>query len=430
MAGRAAAALERLVARGMRPGIPHVRALLDSLGAPDRRYPILLVGGTNGKGSVSAMAAAGLAEAGLTVGLFTSPHLVDVRERFVVDGAAVSDAELDAAWARVAPAVDTSGATYYEATTALALVLFADRGIDAAVLEVGMGGRLDAVNATDPVVSAVVLVALDHVEHLGRTVEAIAVEKAAIARRRRPLVTGATGPALETIRAEARRHGARLTEVSAPRRAWRIRLRGRHQERNAEVALAAARAFLFETGRPVVEAALVRGIEAASWPGRFEVLDRPGGPVVLDGAHNLDGAAALAAALASEFPGVRWTAVFNVRGPRDPAGIAAPLAPAVDRWIVPRLSDPQGCAPDAVAGALHAAGAAAETAADVPAALRAAAPPAVVFGSLYLVGEAMATLGACPTGSLWPRRSRSPGSSSSPPSSSPSSTPGGATSPA
>lgn len=415
----AAAAIERLAARGWRLGTAYVRSLLDSLGAPDRAYPLLLVAGTNGKGSVAAMAAGALGAAGLKVGLYTSPHLVDVRERIVVDGEAITPEALEDLWGRCGQRLVAAGATYFEATTALSLLAFAEAGVEAAVLEVGMGGRLDATNATDPLVSVVVGVALEHTEVLGPTVEAIAREKAAVARPGRPLVTSAEGAALAVIQAEAARIGARLVEVGPPARPRRLRLGGAHQQRNAETAAVAGRLLIEALGRTVPEGVLEEGLANVRWPGRLETVDRPGGSVVVDCAHNPDGAEALAAAIRDGAAGpLPAAAVFNVRAPRDPAAVAAPLLPIVERWIVPRLADAKGLPPEAVSAGLRAAGADAATApppGGVPEALevvRGAA--AIAFGSVYLAGEALATLGAWPSGLLWRRASRSPASSSSP----------------
>jgi dihydrofolate synthase/folylpolyglutamate synthase len=381
----------------MRFGLERVERALDALEHPERRQPVLHVGGTNGKGSTCAMAAAALAEAGLSVGLYTSPHLVRFNERIAVDGEPIDDAALAAAVEEVrrrCPWHEGGGEgdrlTYFEFATLAGLVHFARARVDVAVVEVGLGGRFDATNAIRPAVTAIARIGLDHTQLLGDTVEQIAFEKAGIFKAGVPAVVHAHQPpgALETLRAEAARRGAPLAVAPA---SWDgpVALRGPHQRGNAGLAAAALRAFA-AAGVPVGEEAIARGIARARWPGRLEEV----GGVLLDGAHNPDGAAALAAALPALHPGRPVELVFGVLSDKDHAGMLRALAPAARRLHLVAPATPRARPPAELVDDVRAAGGTADLHADLPSALacarRAAADGAVVCvaGSLYLVGEA------------------------------------------
>ncbi|HET9552150.1 MAG TPA: Mur ligase family protein, partial [Anaeromyxobacteraceae bacterium] len=326
--------LEGLSPLSMRFGLERVERAVEALGHPERAAPVLHVAGTNGKGSTCAMAAAALRAAGLRVGLYTSPHLEAFNERIQVDGRPIADADLaDAAEAvRRACPWHEAGApeerlTYFEFATLAAFVHLARARVDAAVVEVGLGGRLDATNVVAPAVTAVARIGLDHTQLLGDTVEAVAREKAGIFKRGVPAVVHAHQPAgvIEVLAAEAARAGAPLQVAPA---AWDgpVALPGPHQLGNAGLAAAALRA-LRGAGLPVGEEAVAAGIAGASWPGRLEAI----GGVLLDGAHNPDGAAALAAALAALHPGRPAELVFGVLGDKDHRGMLAALAPVARR---------------------------------------------------------------------------------------------------
>jgi dihydrofolate synthase/folylpolyglutamate synthase len=385
----------------MRFGLERMERALDALGHPERRFPVLQVGGTNGKGSTCAMAASALAEAGHGVGLYTSPHLVRFNERIAVRGEPIDDAALEAAVAevrRACPWHDAAGEgerlTYFEFATLAGLVHFARAGVDVAVVEVGLGGRFDATTAIRPAVTAVARIGLDHTQLLGDTVEQIAFEKAGIFKRGVPAVVHAHQPpgALETLRAEAARRGAPLTV--APE-SWdgSIALRGPHQRGNAALAAAALRA-LRDAGVPVGDDAIARGIAGARWPGRLEEI----GGVLLDGAHNPDGAAALTAALQVLHPGRPVELVFGVLSDKDHGGMLRALAPAARRLHLVAPATPRARPAAALLEDARALGADADVHADLADALgcarRAAADGALVCvaGSLYLVGEARALL--------------------------------------
>jgi dihydrofolate synthase/folylpolyglutamate synthase len=393
--------LSTLEPLGMRFGLERVERALAALGHPERAYPILQVGGTNGKGSSCAMAAAALRAAGHRTGLYVSPHLVRFHERIQVDGLPIGEGaleELTAEVRRACPWHEAGGPedrlTYFEFATLLGFLHFARARVDVAVVEVGLGGRLDATSAATPRVAAVARIGLDHVQLLGDTVEAIAREKAGIFKRGVPAVVHAAQPpgALEALREEAARRGAPFHVAAA---AWDgpIGLAGPHQRGNAAFAAEALRR-LDAAGVRVPREAIAEGIVGARWPGRLETLDG----VLLDGAHNPDGARALAEALASLHPGRPVELVFGVLADKDHLGMISALGPVVRRFHLvappsPRARPPaeyreevERFAPAVIHDSVEAA---------LAAARRAAADGALVCvaGSLYLIGAARPLLG-------------------------------------
>jgi dihydrofolate synthase/folylpolyglutamate synthase len=395
--------LDALQPLAMRFGLERMERALDGLGHPERCYPVLHVGGTNGKGSTCAMAAAALAAAGHRVGLYTSPHLQAFNERIQVAGAPIDDGDLARAidevraacpWHEAGPGGERL--TYFEFATLAALVHFARARVSVAVLEVGLGGRFDATNAVLPRVAAVARIGLDHTQLLGDTVEAIAREKAGIFKPGVPAVAHAVQPpgALEVLRAEAARRGAPF-QVAPASYAGPLALRGPHQQGNAGLAAAALR-LLAGAGVPVPEEAIARGLAAARWPGRLEEV----AGVLLDGAHNPDGAAALAAALPALHPGRPVELVLGVLADKDAAGIVDALRPAVRRMHVVAPASPRALGAEALRDLARARGAEADAHAGLADALACARRAAgagglvCVAGSLYLVGEARAALGA------------------------------------
>ncbi|HET7753027.1 MAG TPA: folylpolyglutamate synthase/dihydrofolate synthase family protein [Anaeromyxobacteraceae bacterium] len=395
--------LASLQPHSIRLGLERMQRALDSLGHPERGLRVLHVAGTNGKGSTCAMAATALASAGHAVGLYTSPHLVRFNERIVARGAEISDEELARLIGdirRACPWHEVAGPerlTYFEFATLLALLRFAEARVDAAVLEVGLGGRWDATNVITPLACAVSRIGLDHVETLGPTLDAIAREKAGIFKQGVPAVTLASQPpeALAALREEASARGAPLEAVAAVYDGP-IALRGPHQRENAALA-AAALALLDRAGLAVPPEAARRGIATASWPGRMEEI----AGVFLDGAHNPDGARALAAAL-QELPGGSASEiVLGVLGDKDVAGILDALAPVARSLHVvtppsPRARPAADTAAIAVARGLNAhAHASLEEAVDCARRAGAArSAPVCIAGSLYLVGAARAALDA------------------------------------
>lgn len=422
---------------GIRLGLGRVRALLRALDDPQRSVRGALVAGTNGKGSVIALAGSALRAAGHRIGETPKPHLVSYRERVVVDGRPIAPEAFAALVGELIPIADRvarrhGDPTEFELLTALLFRHFADAGVGVALVEVGLGGRLDATHAWDGGVAVVTNVDLDHMDRLGPTRVHIAREKAAIIERGNLAVTAAEGDALGVIRRRARRLGVPLREVTPPPLlGWdrdgidvdlpglgptRVGLRGRHQAVNAAVADALLDA-LGEAGiAEVPAAARRRGFAAARWPGRLELVEarRAGGEpvdVLLDGAHNAAGAAALARALDDLRPHLRGgdeaapppvTLVWASMADKDLDGMLAALGAARAlvgaRVLCTRVADARAADPATLAAAwdracptatvtVHAdAGQALE------AAIAAAPGPVVVAGSLYLVGLARGRL--------------------------------------
>jgi dihydrofolate synthase/folylpolyglutamate synthase len=392
--------LDSLRPLAMRFGLERMERALDALGRPERDLAVLHVAGTNGKGSTCAMAAEALRLAGHRVGLYTSPHLVDFRERIQVQGRPISEDVLAARIAEVRRACpwherdDDDRLTYFEFATLLGLLHLARERVDAAVVEVGLGGRFDATNAVTPRVTAVSRIGLDHMQFLGDRVDAIAREKAGIFKPGVPAVVAHAQPpaALAALLDEASRRGSPFHVAAA---AWPgpVGLRGAHQAGNAALAAAALR-LLDATGVRVGEPEIAEGIATARWPGRLEEV----GGVLLDGAHNPDGAAALAAALRALHPGRPVELVFGVLADKDHEGMLAELAPAVRRIHLVAPHSPRARAPRSCAAAAERHGALVEEHDSFPAALARARALAedgalvCVAGSLYLVGEARQAL--------------------------------------
>jgi dihydrofolate synthase / folylpolyglutamate synthase len=321
-------------------GLATSRVLLADVGNPHELIPLVHVGGTNGKGSVCTLIAAALREAGWRVGLYTSPHLVSFRERITVDGEPITE-EAVAMWTScLEPLIRKRAATFFEATTAIALADFAARGAEIGVVEVGLGGRLDSTNVIRPVVSAVTKIELDHMKYLGDTLERIAVEKAGIAKPGAPFVIGETRPDLvDTLRREARCFINRLDRCAAadirvvpPEYEWTgsLRLLGAHQRRNAGVAHGVLMA-LPDRYRPE-PAQIAAGFATACLPGR---LDRRG-RWLFDVAHNPDGMRALVAAIREMNPPRPLHALVSILGDKAWAEMLVLLDGVIDRGILTR----------------------------------------------------------------------------------------------
>lgn len=314
-------------------GLDATRALLTALGDPQDLYPTIHVAGTNGKGSVSTLVAEALRAAGLRVGLYTSPHLVSFRERIQVDGIPISEAAV-AAWTwQLEPAIAASDATFFEATTAIAFAHFAAREVDVAVIEVGLGGRLDSTNVITPLVSAVTHIALDHQKYLGDTVEEIAAEKAGIAKPGVPFVVGEANTDLAGVLVRAARiavdgrGSGQLVPVVVPAEAMWIGplgLVGDHQRRNAAVAEAvlAQLPIGIRPSRDATASAFAR----ARVPGRFDCR----GKWLFDVAHNPDSMAALVAALVDARPPRPIHALVSILGDKDWPEMLVTLDEAID----------------------------------------------------------------------------------------------------
>jgi dihydrofolate synthase/folylpolyglutamate synthase len=383
---------------GLVLGLDRIDAVLDRLGRPERRIgAVVHVGGTNGKGSTAAFIASMLGAAGLRVGVYSSPHLATLRERVMLAGAMVSEDALVAAADEVA-AAGGDQLTFFEQITAMALVAMAGASLDASVLEVGLGGRLDATNAVAAPIAVVTGVALDHQDMLGPTLEAIAGEKAGIFKAGQGVVIGASGEpaAVPLLRAAAAAAGAAavtvVDEAAIAAVPAALGLAGVHQRANAAAALAAIDALGAAGLVRIPDEARARGLAAARHPGRLEtVAEAP--RVILDGAHNPHGARALAAAVAA-MPERPRVLVLAVSADKDVAGLVDALAGSVDAVVATRYQQPRSLDPAALAALVAARGVAVEAADDVVAAIaRARARTGgggvvVVAGSLFAVGEA------------------------------------------
>ncbi|GAB4260538.1 MAG: folylpolyglutamate synthase/dihydrofolate synthase family protein [Deferrisomatales bacterium] len=350
-------AIDGLDKFGIVLGLERTSACLEALGAPHRRYPTVHVGGTNGKGSTSALLAAAFSAAGYRTGLYTSPPLEFFGERIQVDGRPLPEDEvpalLEAVLAVERARPGAQGLTQFEVITAMAFLHFARAGVDVAVVEVGLGGRLDATNVIAPEVAVITNVGLEHADHLGPTVARVAREKGGIVKPGAPLVTCAEGEALEVLREVAEGVGAPVYEWGRDFTAVReasggVRFRGRrwdlpglglallgdHQRFNLGAALAALE-VLEEKGWRLPEAAVRRGVAHARWPGRLEVLGT-GPRVVLDGAHNPHASRVLARALRDDLAYDRLRLVLGILGDKDARSIVADLAPLAHEVVVTR----------------------------------------------------------------------------------------------
>lgn len=424
-------AIERLFALeqfGIKLGLEPMRVLLAALGDPQRRWPSLHIAGTNGKGSVSAMAERALRDAGLRTGRYTSPHLARVEERVALDGVDVTTRRLAEAVATVFAGVDrllASGGlphtpTFFEVSTAAAFVIFADAAVDVGIVEVGLGGRYDATNVLAPVAGAITTIAFDHERHLGTTLGAIAREKAGIATRGVPLVVGDVPPeAREVIEATALEAGAPVihaadgTTIDAgldrghvrfsattPAGAYgpvRLALAGAHQAGNALVTIRLLETFAARTDGAVGRHAVEAGLSRVVWPARLEWLQRGPTRVLIDAAHNPAGAAALASYLAmTATPPL--VLVTSVMADKDVGGIVGPLLPYVRHVVATEAETPRASRAAALAAAvtrLSGGGLPVESDArpdDAVARALALGGPVLLAGSIYLVGPMRASL--------------------------------------
>jgi dihydrofolate synthase/folylpolyglutamate synthase len=414
------AALQARGRFGVRLGLARTRALLATLGSPEAGIRGVLIGGTNGKGSTQAIVASILRAAGLRVGQTPKPHLVSYRERIVVDGRAIAASDLDDVLTQVLAAAERierrhGPPTEFEVLTSAAFLWLARARVDIAVIEVGMGGRLDATNAWDGGVAAITNVALDHTEYLGPTIPAIAREKAAIIKRGDLAVTGADGEALAVIRRRAVRVAAPLDTVTPlpidhvgrdgsvvvhpSLGRLRLGLLGAHQAANAAVALGVVGSLERAGIARVTPEAVRTGLADARWPGRLELLEVDGIDVLLDGAHNAAGAHALADALGLLRPHLasgRPTLVLGILGDKDVAGMVDALRSSPGLHDARVLATPVPDAPRTLDAATLAttwgpaavATASADEALDLGLAAAAVeGGPLVVAGSLYLVGH-------------------------------------------
>src|SRR2546425_11234374 len=419
--------LYRLERFGIKLGLDNIRQLLSLLGDPQRGLKVLHVTGTNGKGSVCVYAASVLQAAGYRVGLYTSPHLVRFNERIRVDGVSIADDDVLRLWSGMQPAIQAMTATraidhptFFEVTTAMALEYFRENKVDVAVIEVGMGGRMDATNVVDGLVSIITRVDLEHTEHLGKTVERIAREKAGIIKPSSRVVT-VNQEALPIIEARCRELHVPLCvvgrDVHTERTAGdfhgqtvRVRgsfgsvdvhtpLLGSFQVENLGIAVAALEE-LRAAGFTVPDEAIRSGIASVRWPARLEIV-RESPLVVVDGAHNRPAAIALAASMRETFPGRKAILVTGILNDKDLPGMAAALGPIASRVFACRPKTHRAYEAEEVAAAFrpfaesHVIPSVREA---IDAALRAARVDDIVLitGSIYTAGEALDHLGVRP----------------------------------
>ncbi len=404
--------------------LAHMRTLLDALSSPQRRFRSVLIAGTNGKGSTAATLASILSAAGHRTGLYTSPHLVRINERIRINGEQIADAEFAALHEEVHAAAQHLVAggelpwqpSFFEVLTAMAFLHFARKGVDLAVLEVGMGGRLDATNVVEPAISIITDIALDHQKFLGNTITEIAGEKAGIIRPRGVVVTLPQHPEANDVigrtimERDARAVNAadyvpdftpgangpgnyQLTVMGSPITVASP-LSGRHQWRNLALAIAAA-AELDRAGIRVRPQDIEHGIRETRWPGRLQAVRQDGRDYLFDVAHNPAGAWALRAALSERYSERPLMFVFGVMRDKAVAEIARILFPLAARVIATPAENPRSAEPEEIRAAATETGADVICAANLSAALdhaRSATEPhgvIVVTGSIYVVGEAM-----------------------------------------
>lgn len=371
--------LDQLQGSGIRPGLDRMRALLRALNNPQKRYASIIVAGTNGKGSTSAMLASILIASGKKTAHYTSPHLVDLRERWTIDNAPIDAELLDACIVEMRDAGERIGITptYFEALTLIAFVAFAKAHVDIAVLEVGMGGRLDATNVVKPIAAVITPIGMDHMEYLGNTLRRIAKEKAGVIHRGAVVLTSNDDPiALDVIRKRAEKFGNRFIYVTDEHA---TPLHGDFQKRNAALAVRTAR----ELG--IDEEAIERGVNATRWRGRLEHIRVQGKDIWIDGGHNPHAIRETAPFFEQHVPRPR-TLVFGMMSDKDVRSVTDRLFPLFDRIITTEPYPPRSVKADAFGNTTPIA--------DPEEAFRAAMegrePSIVITGSLYLAGAAIA----------------------------------------
>ena len=380
--------------------LERMRRLLCALGNPERAFLSLHIAGTKGKGSTAHLTEAILREAGYRTGLYTSPHLVDMRERIRLDGKPIREADFTRVLARMEPELRRLRPTYFETMTAAAFVFFADRRVDYAVVEVGLGGRLDATNVITPAACAITTIDYDHMDKLGNTLEAIAGEKAGILKPGVPAVSSPQAPAarrvleargaIEFPRFRVLSSGGDVLKFTAEGRRYEMPVLGEHQAANAATALA----LVARSGARVSPQDARRALRTIRLPGRVERVGRRP-TVIVDAAHNPVSARALAAALAA-VPRRRLVLVFGASADKDYRAMLRTLLPSADLAILTKAAHPRAAAPsDLMAAAKGRPAVAAGSVARALALARKAAGPEdaiVVTGSFYVAGEALALL--------------------------------------
>jgi len=387
-------------------GLENSFKLAELCGNPQNQLRFIHVAGTNGKGSTCAMLESVYRAAGLRVGLFTSPHLVSFRERIQINRKLISETDVVRHARELQPLLNQFPAdhhpTFFEAVTMMALRYFAEQKCELVIWETGLGGRLDATNIVTPLASVITNIGIEHSEWLGDTVEKIAGEKAGIIKPKVPAVTtAASGHGLEVITAVAHERGSPLTIIGAadanqpPLNTMNLPLHGPHQRLNAALALATVRTLSAQI--PISDEAVRRGLETVNWPGRMHRIQTASGQtILLDGAHNADGAEALRIALQNEFPNAKPAMIFGVFRDKDSTSMCHSLAPLAGRILLTPVHSERTEDPARLVAACRESNpnAAIEVCGSLGDALKkiSGSPFIVIAGSLYLVGEAMELL--------------------------------------
>ncbi len=382
---------------GIKLGLENTERLLAALDLPAPNERIIHVAGTNGKGSVCALLDSVCRAAGYRTALFTSPHLVTFRERIQVNGEMISEEAVTAGLTKMRELIAAwdPHPTFFEITTALALDHFREREAEIVILETGMGGRLDATNAVQPVVSVITPIDFDHQKWLGATLPEIAREKAGIIKPGVPVVSALQPPEAEAvIRARAAEVGAPLDFVRQPFQRLPVALGGTHQKQNAGLALSA----LHTAKIAVPEEAIARGLASVVWPARFQRWDER---TIIDGAHNPAGARILAQTWRENFGNQQATVILAVLEEKDVTGICRALAPIARRWLLPAIRSARALSPEALRLTIQ------EQIPEAPAAMlnsfaeawqeaQQDSAPILITGSLHFAGEALAFLSGQP----------------------------------
>ena len=378
---------------GIKLGLENIQRLLRELDVPAGGQRVVHVAGTNGKGSVCAMIDAVCRAQGYRTGLFTSPHLVTYRERIQVDGEMIAEEKIAEGLTTIRKLISNwePHPTFFEITTALGLIHFKECGCEVIALETGLGGRLDATNAVEPVVSVITPIGYDHQSWLGSSLEEIAGEKAGIIKAHIPVVSAAQEPAAEKVlRARAAECETPVQIVSGPYTTIPLALSGAHQKQNASLAIAALRFG----GIAVRKEAVVQGLATVRWPARFQHWDER---TIIDGAHNPSGASVLAETWREQFGDERATIILAVLSDKDLRGICEALAPISDYAVLPRIRSQRATDPTTLAKIFSTITpplqySITSSIADAFELARARPNPILLTGSLHFAGEALAHL--------------------------------------
>ncbi len=388
--------LESLQASGIRPGLGRIRAILRSLRNPHRAYPSIIVAGTNGKGSTSATLNAILLASGYRSGMYTSPHLVDIRERWMIDGKPIDDTLLEESAAILRAAAGRIGIlpTYFEALTIVAFIAFERARCEVAVLEVGMGGRLDATNVVRPIAALITPVGIDHTEYLGNTIRKIAGEKAGVIHRGAIVLTSNRDHAvLAVLEKRAALFGNPFHLVRGDE-ANDIPLAGEFQRANVSLAVRAAQELRSTLPR-ISDESIRRGVARTEWRGRLERVEIAGKEVWVDGCHNLHAAQAIAPFIARALTRPRLL-VFGIMSDKDIAGVTSLLFPMFDEIIVTDPYPPRSASTTSLLAMARdlriPARIIEEPAGAIAEALSSEVRTILIAGSLYLAGAAIADL--------------------------------------